>query len=187
MFISKFTSCNGLRFHKIRYNLRGNNPIKPFQFQFTFVRPVFLLVTCSGFWKCTSSTAQSRQRRRGNCFCSAVALWRDELSDEKHDEIRRLGPALIEKNPKVFEPLLFSSNSVKEHVIKKSMITGTWAETVDIFSCPSLLKRLICTFSTSQKKWFTFKLNMVTDSCSSITTKKQCNFFKISTAHSSTQ
>ena len=44
-----------------------------------------------------------------------------------------LGSALIEKNPKVSQPLLFSSNSEKEHVIKKSKITGTWAETVDIF------------------------------------------------------
>ena len=169
MFISKFTSCSGKKYHKIRYKSRENNLIKPFQFQFTCVRPVFLLVTCSGFRKCTSSTARSRQRRRE--FYWAIALWRVEMSDEKHD-------TLIEKNPKVFQPLLFSSNSVKEHVIKKSMITGTWAETVDIFSCPSLLKRPICTFSTSQKKWFTFKPIMITDSCSSITTKKQCIFLK---------
>ena len=40
---------------------------------------------------------------------------RDEMSDEKHDEIRRLSSSLIEKNPKVFEPLLFSSNSVEDH------------------------------------------------------------------------
>ena len=44
-----------------------------------------------------------------------------------------LGSALIEKNPKVSQSLLFSSNSAKGHVIKKSKITGTWAETVDIF------------------------------------------------------
>ena len=31
MFLAKFTSCNGLRYHKIRYKMRGNNPIKPFQ------------------------------------------------------------------------------------------------------------------------------------------------------------
>ena len=77
------------------------------------------------------------------------------MSDEKHEEIRRLSSTLIEKNPKVFQPLLFSSNSVKEHV-KKSKITGTWAETVDIFSCASLLQRPICTFSTSQKKMVYF-------------------------------
>ena len=96
-----------------------------------------------------------------------------ELSDEKHEEIRRLSSALIEKNPKIFQPLHFSSNSVKKRV-KTSKITGTWAETVNIFSCASL--RPICTFSTSQKEWFTFKPIMITDSCSSITTKNQCNF-----------
>ena len=31
MFVAKFTSCNGLRYHKIRYKMRGNNPIRPFQ------------------------------------------------------------------------------------------------------------------------------------------------------------
>ena len=75
-------------------------------------------------------------RGDGNCFYRAIALWRDEISDEKHEEICRLSSTLIEKNPKVFQPLLFSSNSVKEHV-KKGKITGTWAETVDIFSCAS--------------------------------------------------
>jgi len=84
------------------------------------------------------------------------------MIDEKHEEIRRLSSTLIEKNPKVFRPLLFSSNSVKEHA-KRSKITGTWAETVDIFSCASLLERAICTFSTSQKKWFTFNPIMITD------------------------
>ena len=82
-----------------------------------------------------------------NCFYRAIALWRDETSDKKH---------LIEKNPKVFELLLFASNSVEEHV-KNSKITGTWAETVDIFSCASLLKQPICTFSTKLRKWFSFK------------------------------
>ena len=62
------------------------------------------------------------------------ALWRDGMSDDKHEEIRRLSSALIEKNPKVYQPLLFSSNSVKEHYI----ITVR-AETVDIFNnCASL-------------------------------------------------
>ena len=63
-------------------------------------------------------------RGDGNCFYRANALWRDEISDEKHEEIRRLRSSLIENNPKVFQLLLFSSNSVKEHV-KKSNVTGT--------------------------------------------------------------
>ena len=48
-----------------------------------------------------------------NCFYRAIALWRDEMSDEKHEEIHRLSSCLIEKNPTVFEPLLFSTNSVR--------------------------------------------------------------------------
>ena len=67
-------------------------------------------------------------RGDGNCFYRAIALWRDETSDKKHEEIRRLSSSLIEKTPKVFELLLFASNSVEEHV-KNSKITGTWAET----------------------------------------------------------
>ena len=54
--------------------------------------------------------------------------------DVKHEEIRRLRSASIEKNPQVSQPLLFSSNSVKVHDI----ITVR-AETVDIFNnCASL-------------------------------------------------
>ena len=61
---------------------------------------------------------------RGNCFYRANALWSDEMSDEKYEKIRSSSSPLIEKNPKVFQSLLFPSNSVKEHV-KKSNITGT--------------------------------------------------------------
>ena len=39
------------------------------------------------------------------------------MSDEKHEEIRRLGSALIEKNPKVFQPRLFSLNSARQQQI----------------------------------------------------------------------
>ena len=140
--------------------MRGNNPIKPFQLQFTCAQPVFLLVTSFVnyvFYKqimASGNVPPQRSevvvRRDGNCFYRAIALWRDEMSDEKHEEIRRVSSTLIEKNPKVFQPFLFALNSVKEHV-EKSKFTGTWAETVDTFSCASLLKRLICTFSTAPK------------------------------------
>ena len=59
------------------------------------------------------------------CFYRAIGLWRDETSDKKHEEIRRLSSSLIEENSKVFEPLLLATN-VEEHV-KNSKITGTWA------------------------------------------------------------
>ena len=52
-------------------------------------------------------------RGDGNCFYRAIALWRDEMRDEKHEEIHTLSSSLIEKNQTVFEPLLFSTNSVR--------------------------------------------------------------------------
>ena len=45
-------------------------------------------------------------RGNGNYFYRAIALWRDEMSDEKQGET-----CLIEKIPTVFEPLQFSTNS----------------------------------------------------------------------------
>ena len=78
-------------------------------------------------------------RGDGNCFYRAIALWNDEISDEKQEEIRRVSSILIGRNPKMSEPLLSSSNSVEDHV-KNSKITGTWGETVNIFSCASLLE-----------------------------------------------
>ena len=96
------------------------------------------------------------------------------MSDEQ--QIRWLSSALTEKNRNVFQPLLFSSNFVKKHV-KKSKITSTWVETVDIFSCASL--RPISTFSISRKSGllFTFNPIMITDSCSSIKNKGAMQFF----------
>ena len=67
----------------------------------------------------------------GNYFYRAVALWKDEISDEKHEEIPRSSDSLFEKNPKVSELQLFFSNSSKD-LVRKSKITGIPAETVDI-------------------------------------------------------
>ena len=58
--------------------------------------------------------AQRREvvvRGDGNCFYRAIALWRGEISDEKHEEIQRLRSCLNENNPMVFEPLLFPTSS----------------------------------------------------------------------------
>ena len=69
----------------------------------------------------------------GHCLCWAVALWKDETSDEKYEEIPRSSDSLFEKNPKVFEPSNFSLNSL-EDLVRKSKITGTPVETVNINS-----------------------------------------------------
>ena len=41
-------------------------------------------------------------RGDGNCFYRAIALWRDETSDRKHEEVRRLSSSFIEQHPQVF-------------------------------------------------------------------------------------
>ena len=69
----------------------------------------------------------------GNYFYRAVALWKDEISDEKHKEIPRSNDSLLNKNPKVSELQLIFSNSSKD-LVRKSKITGIPAETVDISS-----------------------------------------------------
>ena len=69
----------------------------------------------------------------GNYFYCAVALGKDEISDENHEEIPRSSDSLFEENPKVSELQLFLSNSLKD-LVKKSKITGIPAETVDISS-----------------------------------------------------
>ena len=91
-------------------------------------------------------------RGDGNCFYRAIELWRDETSGGKHGEIRRLSSNFIEQHLQVFQPLLFASSSVEEHV-RKSKLSGIWAETVDIYSCATLLNRPICTFSCKEKKY----------------------------------
>jgi len=102
-FIAKFTSCNGLKYQKIRYKSRGNNPIKPFQFHFTCV-----LISYFFYKQIMASGTVPPQRRevvvRGdrNCFYRVIALWRDEMTDEKHEEIRRLSSTLIQKNRRSF-------------------------------------------------------------------------------------
>ena len=88
----------------------------------------------------------------GKYFYRAVALWKDEISDEKHEEIPRSSDSLFEKNPKVSELQLFFSNSSKD-LVKKSKITGTPAETVDISSVVhhSLRDRFVLLFVTEER------------------------------------
>ena len=52
-------------------------------------------------------------RGDGSSFYRAIALWRDEMSDEKHEKTHSLSSCLLGKNPTVFEPLLFSRNFVR--------------------------------------------------------------------------
>ena len=81
----------------------------------------------------------------------------------------------IQRRPYMFQPFLFNANSGREHV-KKSKLTGTWAGTVDIFSCATLLQRTVFTFSLVRQQWLKFKLlfNTCTSNAMSANTAKQC-------------
>ena len=103
-----------------------------------------------------------------NCFYRAIALWRDEMTDEKYDEIRRLSSSLIEKNPKIFEPLLFSSNSVEDHDHGN---LGRNCGHIQLCIAASATNLYLL---NKTEKWFNFKQIMNTHSFSSITIKKQC-------------
>ena len=48
------------------------------------------------------SRCQRLQTADGNCFYKAITLWRDEKTDEKHEEIHRLSYSLIEKKSNGF-------------------------------------------------------------------------------------
>ena len=112
----------------------------------------------------------------GKYFYRAVALWKDEISDEKHEEIPRSSDSLFEKNPKVFELQLFFSNSLK--------ILSRKARSRELRQKLWTYHRLCITpkgtdlyHSSSQKKGFSFEPIINTDSFAFITTKKQCRWF----------
>ena len=112
----------------------------------------------------------------GNYFYRAVALWKDEISDEKHEDIPRPSDSLFEKNPKVFELKLFFLNSL-EYLVRKSKITETLTETVDISSVVhrSLRDQFVSLIVTEERVlfWAIFSA----DSFSMITAKKQWRCF----------
>ena len=58
---------------------------------------------------------------------------------------------MIAAYPKVFEAYQFSSKTIKEH-LKKSSKDGTWAETIDSFSCATVLQRTITIYSATSQK-----------------------------------
>ena len=103
-----------------------------------YVQPVFMLINVfneqiTTFENIPRLRRKVAVRRDGNYFYRAVALRKDEISDENHEEIPRSSDSLFAKNPKVSELQLFLSNSLKD-LMRKSKITGIPAETVDISS-----------------------------------------------------
>ena len=66
-----------------------------------------------------------------NYFYHAVTLWKHEISNEKHEEIRRSSDSLFKKNFKGLWAATFLLE-LHEGSCQESKITGTPAETVDV-------------------------------------------------------
>ena len=120
----------GVKQKKIRMHTTPS-PQECFSVVFRYVQPVLILVNVSTKQITTSkNTAPQRSKvvsGDGNCFHPrALALLNDEIGHEKYEDIPRSSDSLLEKNPKVFVLLLFSSNSLG----KKGNITENPAETV---------------------------------------------------------
>ena len=99
-------------------------------------------------------------RGDGNCFYRAMALAVDGKTDHAYPVFRPtmliLCNKMIAEYPKVFEAYQFSSKTIKEH-LKKSSKDGTWAETMDIFSCATVLQRATNVYSITSQKWTIFE------------------------------
>ena len=78
---------------------------------------------------------------------------------------------MIAEYPKVFDAYQFSSKTIKEH-LKKSSKDGTWAETMDIFSCATVLQRTINVYSITGQKWTIFEPRVATQA--TITCNRSC-------------
>ena len=94
-------------------------------------------------------------RGDGNCFYRAMALAIDKKTDKDHWQVRASCNNMMACFSDVFKPLLFTSKSIQEH-LAKSCKDGTWAETVDMFSCATVLQRNIMVYSTTRQKWMKF-------------------------------
>ena len=130
------------------------------------VQLIFILVNVSDKQITTSENITPRRREvvvsgDGNLFYQTVTFRKDEIGGEKHEEIPWSSDGLFENNPKVLELPLLSSNRNCGYTI----------------SCASLLKRPICTYSSSQKKRFSFESIINAGSFSLITSEKQCRCF----------
>ena len=130
------------------------------------VQLIFILVNVSDKQITTSENITPRRREvvvsgDGNLFYQTVTFRKDEIGGEKHEEIPWSSDGLFENNPKVLELPLLSSNRNCGYTI----------------SCASLLKRPICTYSSSQKKRLSFESIINAGSFSLITSEKQCRCF----------
>ena len=85
-------------------------------------------------------------------------LWPSLLMENRPclSSFRAMYNEMIAAYPKVFEAYQFSSKTIKEH-LKKSSKDGTWEETIDSFSCATVLQRTRTIYSATSQKSITIK------------------------------
>ena len=101
----------------------------------------------------------------------AMALAVDGKTDRAYPVFRAMCNKMIAEYSKVFEAYQFSSKTVKEH-LKKSSKNGTWAETMDIISCATVLQCTINVYSITSQKWTILEPRVATQA--TITCNRSC-------------
>ena len=146
-----------------------------------YVQPVFTLVNV--LHKITTSENIPSQRREviasgdWDFFLPYVALWKDEISNEI--KMKSLGQVFVfsgfflEKS-KGFWAATFLLELFGGSCRKKQDNGNSSRNCGHKFSCASLLKRPICTYSSSQKKGFSFSPIINAGSFSFVTINKWC-------------
>ncbi len=112
-------------------------------------------------------------RGDGNCFYRAVALAIDGKSDKDFTNVRAMCNNIMLQHPSTFNPYLFTHTTMEKH-LEKSLDSGTWGETVDIFACSTALQRSICVYSMLDQKWIRFDPRLVLHPVLNSPTKCDC-------------
>ena len=88
----------------------------------------------------------------GNCFYRAVALAINCQNDRNFASVCAICNNIMLQHPNTFKPYLFTHTTMEKH-LEKSLDSGTWGETIDIFACSTALQRSICVYSMLEQRW----------------------------------
>ena len=113
-------------------------------------------------------------RGDGNCFYRAIALAINGQNDRDFANVRAICNNIMLQHPNAFKPYLFTHTTVEKH-LEKSLDSGTWGETVDIFACSTALQRSICVYSMLEQKWNRFDPRLVLPPLLSCPSKCDCS------------
>ena len=167
------------KYYKISHKSLGNNSFKSFQL-YLYLCSLFsyLLTYLTNYdiWKYYLKGEMSLSAEMEIIFYRAVALWKDEISDGKHEEISSSNDSLFEKKSKGLWVVTFLLELPEGSWQEKQDHGGTPEETVDISSVlhRSLRDQFVSLVVTGG---FSFEPIINADSFSLITKKRHCRYF----------